>query len=174
MATRTRRRPFDFIQEVSVKTSGIQAQYGGALGGVINVIMQKGTAHYHGSVFAQYETTALDANPYNAFLRYDPASQPTSTSWGYMDQPYQTYQPVKPKTQTIYPGFRIGGPLLPFSQRFRDKIFFFAGFNPEMQRYEEILNYGPASVASPGNRRAWCRSARTPTPTTPTPASMRR
>jgi len=37
--------PFDFIQEVSVKTSGIQAQYGGALGGVINVIMQKGSAH---------------------------------------------------------------------------------------------------------------------------------
>jgi Carboxypeptidase regulatory-like domain len=143
--------PFDFIQEVSVKTSGIQAQYGGALGGVINVIMQKGTAHYHGSVFAQYESTGLDANPYNAFSRYDPSSQPTNTSWGAVDQPYQSYQPIKPKTQIIYPGFRLGGPLLPFSSRFRDKIFFFAGFNPEMQRYEEFLNYGPASAASPGN-----------------------
>jgi hypothetical protein len=143
--------PFDFIQEVSVKTSGIQAQYGGALGGVINVIMQKGTAHYHGSIFAQYESTGLDANPYNAFSRYDPGNSPTLTSWGYTDQAYQSYQPIKPKTQLIYPGFRLGGPLLPFSSRFRDKIFFFAGFNPEMQRYEENLNYGPANVASPGN-----------------------
>ena len=44
--------PFDFIQEVEIKNSGIQAEHGGALGGVVNVIMRKGTNNYHGSVFA--------------------------------------------------------------------------------------------------------------------------
>jgi len=34
--------PFDFIQEVEIKNSGIQAEHGGALGGVVNVIMRKG------------------------------------------------------------------------------------------------------------------------------------
>ena len=32
--------PMDFIQEVQVKTSGFEAEYGGALGGVVNVISQ--------------------------------------------------------------------------------------------------------------------------------------
>ena len=35
--------PMDFIQEVQMKTSGVEAEYGGALGGVVNVIMDKGT-----------------------------------------------------------------------------------------------------------------------------------
>src|SRR5215469_787704 len=34
--------PFDFIQEVQVKSSGIEAEHGGALGGVVNVVMKKG------------------------------------------------------------------------------------------------------------------------------------
>jgi hypothetical protein len=55
--------PFDFIQEVEVKSSGVQAEYGGALGGVVNVIMKKGTAKFHGSVFAQFENQGLDAGP---------------------------------------------------------------------------------------------------------------
>src|SRR5437588_1939394 len=33
--------PFEFIQEVQVKTSGIEAEHGGALGGVVNVVMKK-------------------------------------------------------------------------------------------------------------------------------------
>ncbi len=37
--------PMDFIQEVQMKTSGVEAEYGGALGGVVNVIMDKGTNH---------------------------------------------------------------------------------------------------------------------------------
>ena len=35
--------PFDFVQEVEIKNSGIQAEHGGALGGVVNVIMKKGS-----------------------------------------------------------------------------------------------------------------------------------
>ena len=44
--------PFQFIQEVQVKSSGIEAEHGGALGGVVNVIMKKGSNAYHGSLFA--------------------------------------------------------------------------------------------------------------------------
>ena len=72
--------PFDFIQEVEVKSSGVQAEYGGALGGVVNVIMKKGTAKFHGSVFMQFENQGLDAGP-NGTARYDPTSTPTPTAW---------------------------------------------------------------------------------------------
>ncbi len=35
--------PYQFIEEVQIKTSGIEAEHGGALGGVANVIMKKGS-----------------------------------------------------------------------------------------------------------------------------------
>ena len=144
--------PFDFIDQVEIKSSGIQAEYGGALGGVVNVVMKKGTNNYHGSVYTQYEVSGLDGAP-NSDSRYDPASTPTLAGGGtfYIDQPWQAYQPVKPKTSLFFPGFGFGGPLVPFSSSLRDKIFFYVGFNPEFQRYEEKINYGPASVGLPGN-----------------------
>jgi len=56
---------------VDIKNSGIQAEHGGALGGVVNVIMKKGTNNYHGSVFAQFENDAMDSG-HTAYSRLDP------------------------------------------------------------------------------------------------------
>jgi len=140
--------PFDFIDQVQVKTSGIVAQYGGALGGVVDVIMQKGTAHYHGSVFSLYESQGLDATP-SATSRYDPNDPGTNTSWGYIDPVYQSYQPQKTHYSIVQPGFTIGGPLIP-TDHWRDKLFFFVGFNPQLQRNEVKLNYGTAADGGAG------------------------
>ncbi len=59
---------FDFVQEVQVQTGGFEAQYGEALGGVVNVVTKSGTNQYHGDVFAyfqpqQFEATRNNANP---------------------------------------------------------------------------------------------------------------
>jgi hypothetical protein len=141
--------PFDFIDQVNVETSGITSEYGGALGGVINVIMKKGSAQYHGSVFASFQDSSLNSGP-NATLRYDEG--PNATFSPTTDATTQLYQVKKPITSDVYPGFTFGGPLLPFMSSLRDKLYFFVGFNPELQRYEETLNYGPASLqASDGN-----------------------
>lgn len=69
--------PFDFIQEVQIKTSGIEAEHGGSLGGVANVIMKKGSSSVHGSVFAQFENQALDGSP-NSTSRYNLSSMTRS------------------------------------------------------------------------------------------------
>jgi hypothetical protein len=42
---------FDFIQEVQVKTGGFEAEYGQALGGVINVLTKSGGNSYHGAAY---------------------------------------------------------------------------------------------------------------------------
>jgi Carboxypeptidase regulatory-like domain/TonB dependent receptor len=136
--------PFDFIQEVQIKTSGIEAEHGGSLGGVVNVIMKKGTNNYHGSVFFQFENQALDGGV-NSSPRYNPLDPGTSTSWGSLDPAYQNYQPVKPKTSDVFPGFTFGGPLLPMFSTMRDRIFFFVGFNPEFADEERKVNYGPTN-----------------------------
>jgi len=159
--------PFDFIDQVEIKSSGVTAEYGGALGGVINVIMKKGTPHYHGSVFIIFSGSSMDAGP-NATLRYDPLTAPTfQPGWtssilptcseevpspcyaGNSDANPQFYQPTRDHYTDIRPGFTLGGPLLPFSDRFKDKIFFFVGFNPDLNRDERKVNYGPASAGNP-------------------------
>lgn len=35
--------PFQFVQEIQIKTSGFEAEYGGATGGVINVVTKGGS-----------------------------------------------------------------------------------------------------------------------------------
>jgi Carboxypeptidase regulatory-like domain/TonB dependent receptor len=143
--------PFDFIQEVELKSSGIEAEHGGALGGVVNVIMKKGSQTWHGSVFTSYQNQAMNGSP-TAFSRYDPSSSGAATSWGAIDPTYQNYQPIRPKTSDVFPGVTLGGPLfglLPkvgsdaFREHMRDRMFLFVGFNPEFNDFEEKLNYGP-------------------------------
>ena len=41
---------FDFVDEVQVKASGYQAEFGGSLGGVINVVTRSGGNEFHGEV----------------------------------------------------------------------------------------------------------------------------
>jgi hypothetical protein len=75
--------PFELIQEVQIKTSGIEAEHGGAVGGVINVIMKKGGNDFHGSPFVTYESDKMDgtSNLINHdTLRYDPLGAPSTTS----------------------------------------------------------------------------------------------
>ena len=173
--------PFDFIDQVQVVTSGIEAEHGGALGGVVNVIMKKGSPHLHGSVFAQFENQSLDATQSNTII-YDPASQPTDQpNWttsaagvlncdnvaadpkncyaAQTDTALANYQYKKAHYSDVFPGFTLGGPLgqlLPklahIKPTWDDKLFFFVGFNPELQRTETKVDYNApsASLANQG------------------------
>src|SRR5262249_56967721 len=40
--------PFQFVQEIQIKTSGFEAEYGGATGGGINVMTKGGSKQLHG------------------------------------------------------------------------------------------------------------------------------
>ena len=131
--------PFDFIQEVQVKSSGIEAEHGGSLGGVVNVVMKKGSNGYHGTVFAQFENDGMDGSPV-AYQRYDPLGNVTATAGiNNLDTAYQQLQPIRQKTSDVFPGFTFGGPLV------KDRIFFFVGFNPEWNDQERKVNYGPTN-----------------------------
>jgi hypothetical protein len=133
--------PFQFIQEVQVKTSGIEAEHGGALGGVVNVVMKKGSNAYHGSFFGTYEGDPLDGSE-NAFLRYDPlGSTNTSVSPGF-DDDAQQYQPKRDHFRIAQPGFTVGGPIA------RDRLWFFLGFAPQYNSLVRTVNFGPSSIAS--------------------------
>src|SRR6266849_905872 len=52
---------FDFVKEVQGKTSGFEAQYGQALGGVVNMITKSGGNAYHGGANFNAARSALEA-----------------------------------------------------------------------------------------------------------------
>jgi hypothetical protein len=126
--------PFQFIQEVEIKTSGIEAEHGGALGGVINVIMKKGGNAYHGELFAIYEPSGVDANPTNAFLRYNPLD--SGNSGAGLDPGAQLYQAGKDHFRILQPGVYVGGPIV------KDRLWFFTGFAPQINSLSKTVNFG--------------------------------
>ncbi len=99
--------PIEFIQEVQVKSSGFEAEYGGALGGVVNVIQKRGSNTWHGSVWTYYDGDGTHARP-TGWLQYVPNTDVN----GRFDQPTQYYQPKADAWHTIEPGFEIGGSVL--------------------------------------------------------------
>jgi len=134
--------PFEFIQEVQVKTSGIEAEHGGALGGVVNVIMKKGSNAYHGSIFGTYESDSMDGSPI-ATLRYDPFALADSG----FDNNAQIYQPKKDHLRFVQPGFNIGGPIM------KDRLWFFFGFAPLLQSRARTVNFGAPICANYANQQ---------------------
>ena len=126
--------PMEFIDEVQVKTSGFEAEYGGALGGVINVISKRGSNDWHGSVFMNYY-----ADRFNAALSPTQQSNPqfpqNANGALRLDQPMEYYYPVKDHRRIIDPGFTLGGALI------KDRLWIFAGTSPDFDQLRRVVNF---------------------------------
>jgi hypothetical protein len=97
---------FDFIQEVQVQPGGFEAQYGEALGGIVNVVTKSGTNAIHGDVFGYFGPAAFEATRNNA--------NPLITN---------KFDYLAHQASTDY-GADIGGRIL------KDKLFYYGGINP--------------------------------------------
>jgi Carboxypeptidase regulatory-like domain len=109
---------FEYLQEVQVKTSGLEAEYGGALGGVISAVTKSGGNTFRGSVYEHY--TASWLRSYNGFperLQIDPLTQNTAYFVQDDDQSYNRNEF----------GGTIGGPII------RNKFFFFGSASPRVE-----------------------------------------
>ena len=104
----------DFVDEVQVKSSGYAAEYGGATGGVINVISRTGTNAWRGNAFTYYTGDGLDSS-YRPSLRLVPTNSNAAEYVTYPEDSYSRWEP----------GFTLGGPVV------KDKLWFFAGYAPE-------------------------------------------
>ena len=102
--------PFDFIQEVQIKSSGVEAEHGGALGGVVNVIMKKGRTTITVRCSCNSKTTpwtdrrmrTRDTIRINLSAPGDPRTGGTVRSTAAILIRPQNYQPVRANT-AIFP-----------------------------------------------------------------------
>ncbi|MBC8030319.1 MAG: TonB-dependent receptor [Pyrinomonadaceae bacterium] len=100
--------PFEFVQEVEIKTGAFGAEYGKSTGGIFNVVTKSGSNSFRGDAFAYFSTKSMvrsvkpEAIPFTG-----------SAADGFSE---------------IDAGFDIGGPIV------KDKLWFFGAFNPQRRK----------------------------------------
>ena len=115
---------FEYLQEVQVKTTGISAQYGGALGGVVSAVTKSGGNTYHGELHFYGEGSALRASPVRRLV-LDPVSENSA---------FYVQDNEQPDAHAEFGG-SIGGPIV------RDKVFFFASYSPRSEQRTNLYRY---------------------------------
>ena len=108
---------FEYLQEVQVKTSGVNAEYGGALGGVISAVTKSGGNTFSGEGHYYYTGNGLSASPVPR-IQLSP----------FDNQTVFNLQDAKQKDNRNELGGSIGGPIV------RDRLFFFASVSPRFVR----------------------------------------
>jgi len=109
----------DFVEEVQVKSAGYQAEFGGAIGGVINVVTKTGTNDVRGTLGLNYTD-----NEWNGDRR--PALQLNSAG----TPEFFTYP--KDDETIVEPSLALGGPIL------RDRLWFFGAYSPSMRDTDRV------------------------------------
>jgi hypothetical protein len=109
------RIPVEMVQQVQVKNGVMEAQYGGAMGGVVNAVVRSGSNDWHGQGGFYYDNDSMSARP-RPTLEMDPTDASRTRARYFQNKldDFSRWNPV----------FNIGGPIL------KDKLFMFAGFMP--------------------------------------------
>ena len=95
--------PFEFVQEVEIKTGAYGAEYGLSTGGIFNVLTKSGGNDLHGDLFGYFTTKDLVKG-----TKHFPFTGSAPNGFSEVDA-----------------GFDLGGPLK------KDQIWFFGAFNPQ-------------------------------------------
>jgi hypothetical protein len=99
-----------FLEEIEVVSAGYGAEYGRALGGVVNLATKSGTNEWHGSAFSYLAPGAFSGTQSRVVSR--------STSLTGVTEP----------DYTTNIGAEVGGPII------KDKLFIWVGYAPEITR----------------------------------------
>jgi hypothetical protein len=119
---------FEFVDEVQIKASGYQAEYGGALGGVVSVVTRQGGNEYHGELIGFYEGSHLNGKERDT-LRTNPLD-------AYKAE-YVNYQDMygKELNNRYEGGFSLGGYIL------KDRLWFFGSVLPVYRQITRTIDW---------------------------------
>jgi hypothetical protein len=118
--------PFEFIREVQIKSGGFEAEYGGATGGVVNVVTKSGSNEFHGEGAFSFTNSALNSN-FRGYWQIDPTNSARADFYRPNEHANDYY--------ARYPGFSIGGPIL------KNRLTFFTSYFPEFLKTDRTVNY---------------------------------
>lgn len=110
--------PNQLVQEVQVKSSGFNAEYGGATGGVVSVVTRGGNNDLHGEFGLQFDTPRLNGNPRRLLAG-------TSAAASAFTRNFEYFQPEKAEGTNFFPTANLSGPIV------KDRLWFFGSYTPQ-------------------------------------------
>ncbi len=121
--------PFQFVQEIQIKTSGFEAEYGGATGGVVNVVTKGGSNEFHGLAEYTFEPNQLWAGPRPGLNTFR-----TGTGANFV-QINEYLKADKDDFTNHFPAFGLGGPIA------KDRLWFFTSYAPQIYNTTRLARY---------------------------------
>jgi len=130
---RTQSVVMEQLEEVKVTASGYNAEYGGSMGGVVNVITRSGGNEFHGDIFGYYNNNRLWMEGKGRdYLRFNPywtsPLGPEDIEYVNTDDLYYDGGKNRDDFQRMEGVFNVGGFVV------KDRLWFFASFNPTYSR----------------------------------------
>ena len=113
------------VQEFQLKTAGYEAEFGGAMGGVLSVQTKSGSNEFHGSLLWYGSGSTLSGAP-NKRLRLDPAQD--------TDVAQYVYDPEDEIVTNEF-GFTLGGPI------WRNRAWFFGALLPQVRNRSRSVTF---------------------------------
>lgn len=92
--------PFELLQEVQIKSTGFEAEYGGATGGVINAVTAGGNDTWRGNFAMSFQPSKLQGNPNKFINRFSSTSN------------IEYFNPPKDGGTNFFPVAGLSGPLV--------------------------------------------------------------
>ncbi|MDH3493017.1 MAG: TonB-dependent receptor [Acidobacteriota bacterium] len=116
--------PFELLQEVQIKSTGFEAEYGGATGGVINAVTAGGNDQWHGNFGASFQPAGLQSGFNKVLNRY--GSAPGA---------FDYFQPPKFGGTAFFPVASISGPIV------KGKLWGLATYAPQIFDNIQRIDY---------------------------------
>lgn len=124
--------PFQFIQEISVKSGGFEAEFGGATGGVVSVVTKSGGNDFHGEVGASFRIAKFQAAPRN-FLRL--ASVPAVVGGLPAFTGVESIRRPRDGGTDFFPVASLSGPII------KNRVWFFGAYAPQLINIDRRFDY---------------------------------
>ena len=116
--------PFEIVQEVQIKSTGFEAEYGGATGGVINVVTAGGNDNWRGNFGTSFTPAKFSGGPRPVLSRYGNAAGQ-----------YEYFTPVKTGGTNFFPVASVSGPII------KEKLWFSAVYAPQLFEVTQDENF---------------------------------
>ncbi len=129
---------FALVQEVQIKSTGYEAENGGATGGIIQVITGGGNDKWRGVFGINFSPQKLNGDPRKVLTRFSSATTATNTPGN-----FYYFQPDKVGGTSYNPIGSFSGPII------KGKLWFSATYAPSVSEYTQRINYFGNSI--PGN-----------------------
>lgn len=114
--------PFQFVQEIQVKSSGFEAEFGGATGGVINVVTKGGSNDFHGETGISFRPAEFQTAPRRFLTNVFPGAP-------------RFVQPRRDNGTDFFPNITLSGPVI------RDRMWFLGSYAPQFRNVNRDVTF---------------------------------